>query len=134
MALEEEMVFLAPWVEQARTAGMLVVSPLRAGLAEKLGRLVVMVLDRANSHKAKDPAVPENMSLQALSPYASQLNPQEHVWDELHEEEFPERVFNSMEVVIRQLQQDLPRPAADHLTLLSLTACPWIVSLNLSGN
>ena len=40
MTLEEEKAFLAPWVEQARPAGMLVVSPLRAALAEKLGRRV----------------------------------------------------------------------------------------------
>lgn len=35
---EEEKAFLAPWAEQARDAGVLVVSPLRAALAEKLGR------------------------------------------------------------------------------------------------
>jgi len=35
---EEETAFLAPWAEQAREAGVLVVSPLRAALAEKLGR------------------------------------------------------------------------------------------------
>ena len=38
MTLEEEQAFLAPWAEQARSAGVLVVSPLRAALAEKLGR------------------------------------------------------------------------------------------------
>ena len=38
MTLEEEKAFLAPWAEQARDAGVLVVSPLRAALAEKLGR------------------------------------------------------------------------------------------------
>jgi transposase len=38
MTLEEEKAFLDPWVEQARGAGVLVVSPLRAALAEKLGR------------------------------------------------------------------------------------------------
>jgi transposase len=40
MSLEEEKAFLQPWVEQARAAGVLVVSPLRAALAEKLGRKV----------------------------------------------------------------------------------------------
>jgi transposase len=40
MTLEEEKAFLAPWVEQARGAGVLVVSPLRAALAEHLGRKV----------------------------------------------------------------------------------------------
>jgi transposase len=38
MTLEQEKSFLAPWAEQARDAGLLVVSPLRAALAEKLGR------------------------------------------------------------------------------------------------
>jgi transposase len=38
MTLEEEKAFLAPWAEQARGAGVLGVSPLRAALAEKLGR------------------------------------------------------------------------------------------------
>ena len=38
LSWEEERAFLAPWVEQARQAGVLVVSPLRAALAEKLGR------------------------------------------------------------------------------------------------
>jgi len=38
MTMEEEKAFLAPWAEQARGAGVLVVSPLRAALAEKLGR------------------------------------------------------------------------------------------------
>ena len=37
---EEEEAFLAPWVEQARQAGVLVVSPLRAALAERLGRKI----------------------------------------------------------------------------------------------
>jgi transposase len=40
MTLEEERAFLAPWVEEARSAGVLVVSPLRAALAENLGRKV----------------------------------------------------------------------------------------------
>jgi transposase len=40
MSLEEETAFLQPWTEQARDAGVLVVSPLRAALAEKLGRKV----------------------------------------------------------------------------------------------
>lgn len=40
MSLEEEKAFLSSWVEQAESAGVLVVSPLRAALAEKLGRKI----------------------------------------------------------------------------------------------
>jgi hypothetical protein len=32
--------FLTPWAEQAKTGGVLVVSPLRAALAQRLGRPV----------------------------------------------------------------------------------------------
>jgi transposase len=38
MSLEEERRFLAPWVEQAKQGRMLVVAPLRAALAQQLGR------------------------------------------------------------------------------------------------
>jgi hypothetical protein len=96
--------------------------------------LIIMVLDGASSHKAKDLVIPPNIRLLALPPYAPQLNPQEHVWDELREKEFPNRVYNHLDGVIRQLEQGLPRLAADAERLRSLTAWPWIVSLNLNAH
>ena len=70
----------------------------------------------------------------AYHSYSPELNPQEHVWDELREKEFPNRVFESMKAVISQLEAGLPRMAANTQALRSLTAWPWIVSLNLKGN
>jgi len=40
LSIEEEKKFLAPWLEKAKTGGVLVVSPLRAALAQTLGRPV----------------------------------------------------------------------------------------------
>ena len=40
LTVEEEKEFLAPWLEQARAGGMLVVSPLRAALVQELGKPV----------------------------------------------------------------------------------------------
>jgi transposase len=40
LSLAQEEEFLLPWLEQARKGGVLVVSPLRAALAEKLGKPV----------------------------------------------------------------------------------------------
>ncbi len=40
MSVEDERNFLAPWVEQSDAGGLLVVSPLRAALAQELGRPV----------------------------------------------------------------------------------------------
>ena len=96
--------------------------------------LIVMVLDGASSHKAKDLVIPENIRLLALPPYAPELNPQEHVWDELREKEFPNRVFNHLDAVIQQLEVGLPRLAAHADGLRSLTAWPWIVSLNMNAH
>ena len=96
--------------------------------------LIVMVLDGASSHQAKELVIPENIRLLALPPYAPELNPQEHVWDELREKEFPNRVFNHLDAVIRQLNHGLPRLAADSEGLRSLTAWPWILRLNLNAH
>jgi hypothetical protein len=51
---------------------------------------MVMVVDGASSHVCKDLQVPENIRLLRLPPYAPELNPQEHVWDEVREKEFPQ--------------------------------------------
>ena len=93
---------------------------------------IVMVVDGASSHRSKELRIPENIRLHRLPGYSPELNPQEHVWDELREKEFPNRVFNSMEAVINQLEAGLPRLAADTKALKSLTAWPWIISLILS--
>jgi putative transposase len=95
---------------------------------------LVLILDGASSHKSRDLRVPENIRLHRLPGYSPELNPQEHVWDELREKEFPNRVFDSLEGVISQLESGLPRLAADREGLRSLTAWPWIVSLNLKAN
>ena len=66
--------------------------------------------------------VPENIRLLRLAPYAPELNPQEHVWDEVREKEFPNRVFADLPGVIRQLEAGLARLAANNSGLRSLTA------------
>lgn len=96
--------------------------------------MIVMVVDDASSHVAKALPVPENIRLLRLPAYAPELNPQEHVWDELREKQFPNRVFSSMDGVLAQLKSGLPKLASDHAALRGLTAWPWIISLNLTAN
>jgi hypothetical protein len=66
-----------------------------------------------------------------LPAYGPELNFQEHIWDELHEKEFPNRGFANMPSVIRQLENGMPRLAGDSNRLRSITGWPWIVSLDL---
>lgn len=95
---------------------------------------IIMVVDGASSHVAKDLIIPENVRLLKLPPYAPELNPQEHIWDELREKAFPNRVFADLDSVLGQLQESLPRLAADRAALRGLTAWPWIVRLNLNAH
>ncbi len=95
---------------------------------------MLMVVDGASSHVSKGLVVPENIRLLRLPPYAPELNPQEHVWDELREKEFSNRVFSDLTSVMRQLEAGLPRLANNNSALRSLTAWPWIISLNLNAN
>src|SRR3989304_4659587 len=94
---------------------------------------MLMIVDGASSHVSKDLQVPENIRLVRLPPYAPELNPQEHVWDELREKEFPNRVFAALSSVVRQLETGLPRLAANTKGLRSLPPWPWIISLNLNA-
>jgi hypothetical protein len=87
---------------------------------------ILMIVDGASSHVAKALVVPENIRLHRLPPYAPELNPQEHLWDELREKEFPNRVFDDMDGVRRQLDEGLARLAADHERIKSICHWPWI--------
>ena len=98
------------------------------------GEFIIMVVDGASSHVAKALVVPENIRLLRLPPYAPELNPQEHVWDEVREKEFPNRVFERLDAVIAQLETGLPKLAANQRCLQGLTNWPWINSLILKAN
>lgn len=95
---------------------------------------IVMIVDGASSHVAKALVVPENIRLHRLPAYSPELNPQEHLWDELREKEFPNRVFSDLSGVIRTLEAGLPRLASDRDRVRSICAWPWIVSLILNAN
>ena len=68
-----------------------------------------MVLDGAGSHAAKGMVVTQNIRVLRLPPYAPELNPQEHVWDELREKELPNRVYADLHSDCQQLEAGLPR-------------------------
>ena len=94
---------------------------------------IVMILDGASSHRAKDLDLPPHMHLEALPPYSPELNPQEHIWDELREKEFPNRVFESMDGVITQLKSGLKKLSKQPSVIRSITNWPWIKRLNLNA-
>lgn len=94
---------------------------------------LVRIVDGASSHVAKALVVPENIVLYRLPPYSPQLNPQEHLWEEIREKEFPNRVFENMAGVRSQLEAGLPRWSQDEARIQGICAWPWIINLNLNA-
>jgi transposase len=89
---------------------------------------ILMFLDGAGWHRANDLTVPENMRLETLPPYSPQLNPVEHIWDEIREKWFGNEVFNSLDAVEDRLVAALVALENDRELVASTTAFDWIIN------
>jgi len=95
---------------------------------------LIMVLDGAGWHRAKRLQVPAQMRLVSLPAWSPQLNPVEHVWDEVREKCFSNRVFASLGAVEEQLVEALLALETDPVRVGSLTGFPWITDIPLNAN
>lgn len=91
-------------------------------------RRIIMVLDGAGWHRSDALKVPTNMRLLSLPPYAPELNPVEHVWEELREKHFHNKAFDSIEALEDQLSIGLMALEIDQLRVQSIVAWDWIVN------
>jgi transposase len=90
---------------------------------------ILMVLDGAGWYRAKRLQIPSNMRLIPLPPWSPPLNPVEHLWDEVREKWFANRVFNRMNALEEQLVTALTTLEADLPRVASLTGFDWIRSI-----
>jgi transposase len=93
---------------------------------------ILMVLDGAGWHTGGELKVPSNIRLLPLPPYAPELNPVEHVWDELREKHFHNLVFDSLDALEDQLEASLRTLEDDPDRIRSIVAWPWIMSALLN--
>jgi len=94
---------------------------------------ILLVLDGAGWHTAKALKVPETIRLLRLPPYSPELNPVEHLWDEIREKKFQNVVFQSMEAVEDRLVEALAELERDPRHVAHLTAFPWIVCNSMNA-
>ena len=95
---------------------------------------ILMVWDGAGWHRAKRLQVPSNMKLIPLPAWSPQLNPVEHLWDEVRGKWFANRVFGSMSALEEQLVRALTSLENDPQRMASLTGFDWIRSIPLKAN
>lgn len=94
---------------------------------------ILMVTDGAGWHKSNDLKVPNNMGLIFLPPYSPELNPVEHLWDEIREKWFKNEVFRSLDDVEDQLVKALRGLENDPKVVASFAGFEWIKRINLNA-
>ena len=89
---------------------------------------IIMILDGAGWHTAGSLRVPANMKLFPLPPYAPELDPMEHLWDDLREKWFHNRVFETMDTLEDHLEIGLRTMETNKDRVRSIVSWPWIIT------
>lgn len=85
-----------------------------------------MQVDGAGWHRASDLVIQENIRLIPQPAYSPELNPVKHIWVELREKYFYNRLFSSLDRLIDVLCQGLADLANDPDRSRSLTSFPHL--------
>ena len=104
-----------------------------AEVAQRFTRtFLLMVLDGAGWHWAKDLVIPANMRLTALPARSPELNPAEHLWEELREKWLGNQLFLHQQAVERQVEKGLGALERDPQRVASLAGFHWIPKIPLT--
>lgn len=97
------------------------------------GDFILMFMDQAGWHKSRELKVPQGMRLIWLPAYSPQCNPAEHIWDEMREKWFANKVFDSMDAVEDTLMDALVTLGKDKERIADLTGFDWIINIDLNA-
>jgi len=87
---------------------------------------LVMQVDRAGWHRSRQLQIPENIRLIFQPPYSPQINPTEHLWEELREKYMANRMFSSLDDLQEYLCSALNELSSNTHLIRSMTYFPHI--------
>jgi len=85
---------------------------------------LVIQVDQAGWHHAKTLMIPENIRLLAQPAYSPEVNPVEHLWEELREKYLHNKVFASLDPLVELLCNGLGELTAAPERLRSMMLFP----------
>ncbi len=85
---------------------------------------IVMQVDQAGWHQAKDLIVPDTIRLIAQPAYSPELNPVEHLWEDLREKHFSHVALAALDEVVDRVCDGLKQLEANPERLRSMTYFP----------
>ena len=92
---------------------------------------ILMVLDGAGWHKSREVVWPKSIEPYYLPPYSPELNPVEHLWEEVREKWFANRLFKTLGAVVDQLNTAMDEMTCSRPLIQDLAAFDWIKLLYL---
>lgn len=95
---------------------------------------ILLVVDGAGWHWAKALVVPANIRLIAQPAHSPELNPVEHLWDEIREKWFANALLAGLDAVEDQLVEALATLEGDPARIASLAGFDWITAIPLKAN
>jgi hypothetical protein len=87
---------------------------------------IVMQVDQAGWHRSKELVVPTNIRLIEQPAYSPEVNPVEHLWEELREKYLHNRLFSSLDLLVEVLCQGLNELTDDKERLRSMMSFPHL--------
>ena len=85
---------------------------------------IVLQGDRAGWHGAKALVVPDTIRLIPQPAYSPELNPVEHIWEDLREKQLPNLALPALDDVVDRVCTGLQQLEADPERLRSMTSFP----------
>lgn len=87
---------------------------------------VIMLVDQAGWHVSKKLQIPENIRFLYQPSHSPELNPVEHLWEDLREKATPNKAFKSLNQLQEALCVRLRKLHDDPETLTSMTNFPYL--------
>jgi len=85
---------------------------------------IIMQVDQAGWHDSNDLVIPENIRLLYQPAYSPELNPVEHIWEEIREKRFYNKNSESLDKVMQNLCDGLMELESDPQHIRSMTYFP----------
>jgi len=92
-----------------------------------LNDYILLAVDRATWHRAKNLVMPDNIRIFYLPPCTPEMNPIEQIWKDIRKLGFGNEIFASLDLVVDRLCYTIRSLSSS--TIKSITGRHWILSL-----
>ncbi|OFX39798.1 MAG: hypothetical protein A2X08_03245 [Bacteroidetes bacterium GWA2_32_17] len=87
---------------------------------------IIMLVDGAGWHKSKELKIPYNIHFIIQPPYSPEVNPTEHIWDEIREKYLHNKIFSSLKETINRVSNGIRELSSKNELIKSMTLFPYL--------